>query len=169
MGELYVKAPWLPGEYYKDLEKTKSSYENGWFRTGHIALITSEGGIRILDRIKDAIKSGGEWIPTSVLESIISELPQVNTVAVIGIKDEKWGERPIAIIKLHPSIQISQEEIIQYLRKAVYDGRIPKWWLPEQILIVDDIPLTSTGKNKQITVKGKNLISLLKIYFFILQ
>ncbi|MEM3832547.1 MAG: AMP-binding protein [Thermoprotei archaeon] len=155
MGELYVKAPWLPGEYYKDLEKTKSSYENDWFRTGDIALITSEGGIRILDRIKDAIKSGGEWIPTSVLESIISEIPQVDTVAVIGIRDEKWGERPIAIIKLRPSTQISQEEIMQYLRKSVYDGRIPKWWLPEQILIVEDIPLTSTGKINKLLLKEK--------------
>ncbi len=155
IGELYVKAPWLPGEYYKDPEKTKSSYEDGWFRTDDIALYTPENGIRVLDRVKDVIKSGGEWIPTSILESIISEVPQVDMVAVIGKADEKWGERPIAIIKLRPSTQVSQEEIMQHLRKAVNDGRISKWWVPEQIIIVDEIPLTSTGKINKLDLKKK--------------
>jgi acyl-CoA synthetase (AMP-forming)/AMP-acid ligase II len=155
IGELYVKAPWLPGEYYKDPEKTKTSYENGWFKTGDIALITPEHGIRILDRVKDVIKSGGEWIPTSILESIISEIPQVDMAAIIGKPDEKYGERPIAIIKPRTSTQITQEEIIQYLRKAADNGRIAKWWIPEQIIIVEDIPLTSTGKINKLYLKQK--------------
>jgi acyl-CoA synthetase (AMP-forming)/AMP-acid ligase II len=155
IGELYVKAPWLPGEYYKDPEKTKTSYENGWFKTGDIALITPEHGIRILDRVKDVIKSGGEWIPTSILESIISEIPQVDIAAIIGKPDEKYGERPIAIIKPRTSTQITQEEIIQYLRKAADNGRIAKWWIPEQIIIVEDIPLTSTGKINKLYLKQK--------------
>jgi len=155
IGELYIKAPWLPGEYYKDLEKTKTSYENGWFKTGDIALITSEHGIRVLDRVKDVIKSGGEWIPTSILESVISEMPQIDLVAVIGKPDEKWGERPIAIVKLRPSAQISKEEIIQYLRKAADDGRIAKWWIPDEVMVVEDMPLTSTGKINKLSLKEK--------------
>lgn len=158
-GELWVKAPWLPGEYYKDPEKTKSSYENGWFKTGDVALITPEHGIRVLDRVKDVIKSGGEWIPTSILESIISEIPQVDMVAVIGKHDEKYGERPIAIIKLRPTVQTSQEEItkeiVQHLRRAADEGRIVRWWIPEQIIFTEDMQLTSTGKINKLYLKQK--------------
>jgi len=150
IGHLWVKTPWLPGEYLNDLENTKSSYEDGWFKTGDIAMIIDDyHTIRILDREKDLIKSGGEWIIPSIIESIISEVSGVDLVAVIGRIDEKWGERPIALVKGKGSNL--KENIISHLRSASTQGLIPKWWVPDDIVIVDDLPLTSTGKvNKKV-------------------
>ncbi len=152
MGEIWVKAPWLPGGYYKDPEKTKESYtSDGWFKTGDIGVLTEDGGLKVLDRVKDAIKSGGEWIPSSILESIISEVPGVELVAVIPMPDEKWGERPLAVVKGN----VSEEVIRDYLEKAVREGRIVKWWIPDKIVFVDEIPLTSTGKINKLELKRR--------------
>jgi len=148
-GELYLKEPWLPNEYYKNEEKTKESYIDGWFRTGDMAVILPDGGIRILDRVKDAIKSGGEWIPTSILESVISEINGVELVAVVGRQDEKWGERPIAFIVG----SITEEEIKDYLNRLVEDGKIAKWWIPDEIKFLDEMPLTGTGKINKIKLR----------------
>ncbi|WP_061992290.1 AMP-binding protein [Sulfolobus acidocaldarius] len=154
IGELYVRAPWLPGSYYNNPEETQRAYdENGWFKTGDLAIITEEGGLRIVDRLKDVIKSGGEWIPSSVLESIISEIPAVEQVAVLGYPDQKWGERPMAVVKLKPGQRTDQKEILEYLRDAVNKGRINKWWLPDKIVFVDNMPLTSTGKINKLALR----------------
>ncbi len=158
MGEVYFRAPWLPMEYYKDEEKSKEAYtEDGWFKTGDLGIEMPDGGLRILDRVKDAIKSGGEWIPSSVLESIISEISWVEHVAVIGRRDEKWGERPLAIVKPVEKGRENIEEVKEHLLKAVEDGRIAKWWIPDEIVFVDDIPLTSTGKIDKLTLRKKIL------------
>lgn len=150
IGHLWVKTPWLPGEYLNDPENTKSSYENGWFKTGDIAMIIDDHyTLRILDRDKDLVKSGGEWIIPSIIESIISEVKGVDLVAVISKRDEKWGERPIALVKGKGSNL--RENIISHLKNASTQGLIPKWWIPDDIIIVDDLPLTSTGKvNKKV-------------------
>ncbi|HIH78173.1 MAG TPA: long-chain fatty acid--CoA ligase, partial [Halobacteria archaeon] len=108
-----------------------------------------DGGIRILDRVKDAIKSGGEWIPTSILESVISEINGVELVAVVGRQDEKWGERPIAFIVG----SITEEEIKDYLNRLVEDGKIAKWWIPDEIKFLDEMPLTGTGKINKIKLR----------------
>ncbi len=156
MGEILFKAPWLPMEYYKDEKKTKESYtEDGWFITGDIGVETPDGGIKILDRFKDAIKSGGEWIPTSILESVISEVQWVEFVAVIGRKDEKWDERPVAVIKPVSAERASKEEVLNHLKGAAEEGRIAKWWIPDEIVFVDEMPLTSTGKISKLELKNR--------------
>lgn len=149
MGELYFKASWLSGEYYKDEEKTREAYQDGWFKTGDVAIMLPDGGIRILDRVKDAVKSGGEWIPTSILESVISEVDGVEMVAVLGKRDEKWGERPVAIIKGN----VDAEKVKEHLAKVVEGGRISKWWMPDEVRFVDDLPLTSTGKIDKLSLR----------------
>lgn len=146
-GELYVKAPWLPDGYYKDEERSKTSFSEGWFRTGDFARINEDGGIQVLDRVKDVIKSGGEWIPSSVLESLISEVEGIASVAVIGREDQKWGERPLAIIKLKGERSDAIiDEIKARLQDAASKGKILQWWIPDKFIIADDIPLTSVGK-----------------------
>ncbi|MEM3186185.1 MAG: AMP-binding protein [Conexivisphaerales archaeon] len=156
MGELHIRSPWLPGGYYKDTEKTQLSYYGeGWFKTGDLALLTVDGGIKIVDRVKDVIKSGGEWIPSSILESIISEVPNTELVAVLGFSDEKWGERPVAVLKAKPGKSILQQDVLNYLKKAVEDGRINKWWIPDRIIFVDEMPLTSTGKVNKLLLREK--------------
>ena len=146
VGEVWIRAPWLPYEYYKDPDKTKESYVGSWFRTGDVGMVTSDGGLRVLDRLKDVIKSGGEWIPTSILESIISNIPGVELVAVIGKPHEKWGERPIAVVKPREGYNLTKEMIYDALNREVASGRIPKWWIPDDIVFTSNIPLTSTGK-----------------------
>ncbi|MBE8539696.1 AMP-binding protein [Geoglobus acetivorans] len=154
MGEILFRAPWLPMGYYKDEQKTKESYtEDGWFITGDIGIEMPDGGIKILDRFKDAIKSGGEWIPTSILESVISEIEGVELVAVVGKRDEKWDERPVAIIKAYKEIEKST--VTEYLKKAAEEGRIAKWWIPDEIVFVEDMPLTSTGKISKLELKNR--------------
>lgn len=157
MGELYVRAPWLPGGYYQDAEKTESSYVDGWFRTGDLALLTPEKGIKVVDRVKDVIKSGGEWIPSSILESIISEVPGVELAAVLGTPDEKWGERPVAVVKTKPGKSATQEDVLAQLGKAVDQGRVNRWWIPERVVFVDEMPLTSTGKINKVALREKAL------------
>jgi len=123
VGEVWIRAPWLPYEYYKDPDKTKESYVGSWFRTGDVGMVTSDGGLRVLDRLKDVIKSGGEWIPTSVLESIISNIPGVELVAVIGKPHEKWGERPIAVVKPREGYNLTKEMIYDALNREVAAGK----------------------------------------------
>ena len=105
------------------------------------------------------IKSGGEWIPTSILEAIISEIPGVNLVAVIGRPHEKWGERPIAVIKPKEGYSLTKEQIYETLNREVSAGRIPKWWVLDDIIFVREIPLISTGKIDKKELK-KNILDL---------
>jgi fatty-acyl-CoA synthase len=148
MGEIVVKAPWVIHEYFNDPEKTKEAFVDGWFRTGDVAVWYENGFIRIVDRYKDVIKSGGEWISSIELESLISLHPSVSEVAVIGKPDEKWGERPMAIIVLKEEFEgkIGAEDIKKHLMKYVDEGRIPKWWIPDYYEFVKELPKTGTGK-----------------------
>ncbi|MDP8011302.1 MAG: long-chain fatty acid--CoA ligase [Thermoplasmata archaeon] len=144
IGEIIVRAPWLTDEYYKDPEKTEELWKDGWLHTGDLAVVDSGGYIHIVDREKDAVKSGGEFIPSLILENIISEIPEVGEVAVIGRPDPKWGERPIAFITLKS--KTTKEKIMDELFKFVDTGRIQKWWIPDDIIFIDSMPKTSTGK-----------------------
>lgn len=112
--------------------------------TGDLAYIDEYGYLHIVDREKDAIKSGGEFIPSLLLENAISLHPKVSQVAVVGIKDEKWGERPIAFIV--PKEKMTEEEIRQFLQNLANEGKIQKWWIPDKFIFVDSMPLTSTNK-----------------------
>ncbi len=151
IGEIYYRSPWMPEGYYKNPEKTRESFMDGWFRTGDLGEPVEDGGFKILDRIKDAIKSGGEWIPSSMLESIIREAPGVKLVAVIAMPHEKWGERPVAFVVG----DTSEDEVMKHLDKAVQDGRIAKWWKPDKIIIVNELPMTSTGKINKRALRDK--------------
>lgn len=155
MGEILFKAPWLPDGYYKDPEKTEATFEDGWFRTGDIGRFTEDGGIQVLDRIDDAIKSGGEWIPSSILESIISEVDWVAQTAVLGQPHEEWGERPVAIISTHEREEVDDSVLRAHLQEAAGDGRINEWWIPEEFYGVEEMPLTSTGKIQKTELRDR--------------
>ena len=142
IGELWINAPWLPEKYLNRSEN--HDYENGWFKTGDVGEMTPDGGIKILDRVKDVVKSGGEWIPTSIIESLISEFPGIEIVAVTAIADEKWGERPVAWVKASEDIEI--KEIRQFMETHASKGNINKWWIPVEFIIIEEMPMTSVGK-----------------------
>ncbi len=154
MGEIVVRAPWITYEYYKNPEKTKEAWRGGWFHTGDIAVWMPDGSVVIVDRDKDVIKSGGEWISSVRLEDAISRHPGVAQVAVIAARHEKWGERPVALVVPKPDWKdkLTEEEIIKFLKENFVDkGEIPKWWLPDKVVFVEDLPKTSVGKiNKRV-------------------
>jgi len=140
-GELQVSGPWIASSYYNDERSGDSFTPDGWLKTGDIATIDAEGYTRLVDRTKDLIKSGGEWISSVELENEIMAHPQVLEAAVIGVPDERWGERPLACVVPVTEGAVTAEEIREHL-----DGRIPKWWMPERIELIDEVPKTSVGK-----------------------
>ncbi|WP_069807950.1 long-chain-fatty-acid--CoA ligase [Vulcanisaeta thermophila] len=144
VGEIIVRTPWLTREYYKDPEKTAKLWEGDWLHTGDLAVVDQYGYLQIVDREKDAIKSGGEFIPSLLLEDVISTHPKVSAVAVVGMPHEKWGERPVAFII--PKGELTEEELREFLMKKVDEGKIMKWWIPDKFIFVRELPLTSTGK-----------------------
>jgi len=147
-GEVVVRAPWLTQGYFKDPEKSMELWEGGWLHTGDIGYIDDEGYLQITDRLKDVIKTGGEWISSLELEDIISQHSGVSEVAVIGVQDPKWGERPMALVvpKNGEIKPVTAEEIRAIIQLQVDKGMLPKYGMPEKILIVDQIAKTSVGK-----------------------
>ncbi|MEM3851414.1 MAG: AMP-binding protein, partial [Methanomassiliicoccales archaeon] len=143
-GEIIVRAPWCTGGYFKDEEKSAKLWEGGWLHTGDLGVIDEYGYLQVVDREKDAVKSGGEFIPALLVESAISELRGVGEVAIVGVKDEKWGERPVAVATRVSAI--TEQDVMEHLLKFVETGRMQKWWLPDRIIFVDNLPKTSTGK-----------------------
>ncbi len=139
-GHLMVKGPFVVGEYFKGAGGTILDVE-GFFDTGDVATIDTEGFMQITDRAKDVIKSGGEWISTIDIENIAMGHPKVELAAVIGVLHPKWDERPLLLVKLKPGETATKEEFIDYLT-----GKIAKWWMPDDVMFVDDIPLGATGK-----------------------
>ena len=147
-GEIQVRTPWLTPSYFKEDEKGKALWEGGWLHTGDVANVDARGYIQIVDRLKDVIKSGGEWISSLELENLISLCEGVQEVAVIGIPDEKWGERPLAVIVAKPDFvgKISVGDFKAHLKPFVEDGTLIKWAVPERYEFVESIPKTSVGK-----------------------
>lgn len=148
MGELLLRGPWIAGEYYKEPERSAESIKEGWLHTGDIVNIDEEGYVQIVDRSKDLVKSGDEWISSVDLENTIMAHPAVAEAAVIGIPEVKWQERPLACVVLRPDFKrkIATEEILEFLK-----DKVAKWWLPERVEFVDEIPKTSVGKfNKRV-------------------
>ncbi|MBB5149654.1 MULTISPECIES: long-chain fatty acid--CoA ligase [Ureibacillus] len=140
MGELRIRGPWIAHEYYKD-ERTKEAFRDGWLYTGDIAVVTPEGYIKITDRTKDLIKSGGEWISSVDLENALMTHEAVLEAAVIAIPHEKWQERPLACVVLKEGKQATKEELLDYLK-----DQFAKWWIPDDIVFLKEIPKTSVGK-----------------------
>jgi fatty-acyl-CoA synthase len=141
-GEIQVRGPWIARGYHNGYDPGKLT-EDGWFRTGDVAKITPEGYIEIVDRTKDVIKSGGEWISSVELENAIMSHPKIMEAAVIGLAHSKWDERPIAYAVPKPEFKgkVTQEEVIDFLK-----DKVAKWWLPDEVRFIDEVPKTSVGK-----------------------
>jgi 3-(methylthio)propionyl---CoA ligase len=138
-GNLLVKGPWVISRYFKD--EGGDVLEDGWFPTGDVATIDADGYMQITDRSKDVIKSGGEWIGTIDLENIAMAHPAVQQAACIGVFHPKWDERPLLVVVRKPGAEVSKEELIKF-----YDGKIAKWWTPDDVSFVDALPIGATGK-----------------------
>ncbi|MCQ4273205.1 fatty acid--CoA ligase [Pseudomonas kuykendallii] len=145
-GELVLRAPWLTQGYFNEPEKSEELWEGGWMHTGDVATVDGMGVIDIRDRIKDVIKTGGEWISSLTLEDLISRDPAVREVAVVGVPDPQWGERPFALIVVHEGHVLDARTVKDHLKPFVEQGHINKWAIPSQIGLVTDIPKTSVGK-----------------------
>jgi fatty-acyl-CoA synthase len=147
-GEIVVRAPWLTQGYFNEPARSEELWAGGWLHTGDVAVIDPEGYVQITDRLKDVIKSGGEWISSLDLEDLISRHEAVSQAAVVGIPDERWGERPLALVVLHPDFRgrVTAEEIQEFLGQFVEAGRLSKWAVPQRVRLVDEIPKTSVGK-----------------------
>jgi len=150
-GEVVARAPWLTQSYFKQPDKGEELWQGGWLHTGDVASMEPDNTLTIKDRIKDVIKTGGEWLSSLDLENLISQHPAIAGAAVVGVPDEKWGERPHALVTLKPGEQADVEDIQRHLEQFVASGEINKWAIPEQIDFVEDIPKTSVGKiNKKL-------------------
>lgn len=155
VGEVVVRAPWLTQGYYKEPEKGEELWENGWLHTGDVASLDAQNVLQIKDRIKDVIKTGGEWISSLELESLISQHDSVAEVAVVGIPDERWDERPYALVVPLAGEEVSAEMLKVHLEQFVEQGRINKWAIPADIEITNEIPKTSVGKIDKKVIRGK--------------
>jgi fatty-acyl-CoA synthase len=143
MGELVARGFWVTGTYYNDERSAGSFTEDGWFRTGDIAIMHPDGYMEIADRTKDVIKSGGEWISSVALENALMAHPKVLEAAVIAVPDERWSERPMACIVARPEHReaLSEAELVEFLRT-----QFEKWMVPERYVFIDELPKTSVGK-----------------------
>ncbi|WP_297217747.1 AMP-binding protein [Thermoplasma sp.] len=149
--ELKFRSPWIPDGYFN--AESEKAYRDGWFYPGDSAEITEDGKIRIRDRIKDLIKSGGEFIPSALLEYYISNIGDVGDVAVIGVKDEKWVERPVAFYRTRTGKPLDEEVIRSYLRDLASKGSIKEWWIPDRFIFMNSMPMTGTGKIDKKTLR----------------
>jgi fatty-acyl-CoA synthase len=147
-GEVVAQAPWLTQGYFKDSTNSEQLWRDGYLHTGDIGYIDPQGYLQITDRIKDVIKTGGEWISSLEIEDIISQHPAVSEAAVIGVPDEKWGERALALVVLKPgqSESVTPDEIKAHIAGFSDKGVISNWAVPDRVEIVDAIEKTSVGK-----------------------
>ncbi|WAH57928.1 fatty acid--CoA ligase [Pseudomonas silvicola] len=145
-GELVLRAPWLTMGYYREPEKGAELWKGGWLHTGDVATLDGNGAIDIRDRIKDVIKTGGEWVSSLELEDLVSRHAAVREVAVVGIPDAQWGERPFALLVAREGQSVDARGIKAHLQPFVELGHINKWAIPSQIAVVSEIPKTSVGK-----------------------
>ncbi|HZQ72111.1 MAG TPA: 3-(methylthio)propionyl-CoA ligase [Burkholderiales bacterium] len=145
-GNLEVRGPWVIKSYFKG--EGGDPLDHGWFPTGDVVTIDPEGFIQITDRSKDVIKSGGEWISSIELENIAVAHPAVGEAAVIGVKHPKWDERPILVVVKKPGQDVSKEELLGF-----YEGKIAKWWMPDDVVFVPELPHTATGKLSKLQLR----------------
>ncbi len=149
-GEVQAAGPWIAKEYYRGEGGGVQFTDDGWLRTGDVAAVDGRGFIRLVDRTKDLIKSGGEWIGSVELENEIMAHPKVAEAAVIAIPSEKWVERPMACVVVKSGETLTAEEVIEHLRP-----RVAKWWIPDAVEFIDEVPKTSVGKFSKKTLRDK--------------
>ncbi len=148
VGELEVRGPWIAGSYYRGQDDSK--FESGWLRTGDVGRIDTNGFITLTDRTKDVIKSGGEWISSVELENALIAHPDVLEAAVVGVPDERWQERPLAVVVARADASTSAAELREFLA-----GKVVRWWLPERWTFAEEIPRTSVGKYDKKTIRSR--------------
>ena len=146
-GDLLVKGPWTTNSYFKG--EGGDPLQDGWFPTGDVATIDPDGYMQITDRSKDVIKSGGEWISSIDLENIAVAHPDIVEAAVIGVRHPKWDERPIVVAIKKPGTSVTREDLLKF-----YEGKTAKWWMPDDVVFVDQLPHTATGKLSKLTLRG---------------
>ena len=139
IGEIQVRGPWVTAGYHG--VDSPEKFDDGWLRTGDVGVIDPHGFMQIVDRTKDVIKSGGEWISSVDLENAIMGHPDVVECAVIGVADERWDERPLACVVIRAGAEVTPESINAHLRDEV-----ASWWLPERYTFIEEVPKTSVGK-----------------------
>jgi fatty-acyl-CoA synthase len=149
-GELQVRGPWIASSYYNDERSPESFTEDGWLKTGDVAVIDQHGYMRLVDRTKDVIKSGGEWISSVDLENELMGHPKIAEAAVIGVPHPKWAERPLACVVVREGETVTKDELLAYL-----EDKVAKWWLPDDVVFVDEIPKTSVGKFSKKDLRDK--------------
>jgi fatty-acyl-CoA synthase len=147
-GMLQVRGFWVCSSYFEPDEPSTAHGADGWFSTGDVANISPDGQIQITDRAKDVIKSGGEWISSIDLECVATGHPKVLQAAVIGVPHPKWVERPLLIVVPRPGESPTRDELLAWL-----DGRVAKWWIPDDVAFVDRLPLTATGKISKLELR----------------
>jgi fatty-acyl-CoA synthase len=141
-GEICLRGPWIANEYYKDPERSKETFVDGWYHTGDIATMDAEGYMRLVDRKKDLLKSAGEWISSVDLENLIMAHPKVMEAAIIGVPHPKWQERPLACVVVSPGESVSADELKNFLKDKVKAA----FWIPDDIIFLKEMPKTSVGK-----------------------
>jgi fatty-acyl-CoA synthase len=140
VGEIQVRGNWIAASYYHD-DTSAAKFADDWLRTGDVATVDADGYIRIVDRTKDLVKSGGEWISSVELEGLIMSHPDVAEAAVIAVAHPKWDERPLACVVARAGVQLTREDILNHL-----EGKVAKWWLPDDVVFIEEVPKTSVGK-----------------------
>ena len=153
-GELIMRAPWLTERYFKEPDRTKELWRDGWMHGGDVAAIDQEGYVQITDRLKDVIKSGGEWVSSLELENYTGQHESVSEAAAVGIPDEKWGERPLVLVVLKPEYKgkVKEEDLKSHLKRFVDSGMLPRYGLPDRVEFIEAIPKTSVGKINKIAI-----------------
>jgi fatty-acyl-CoA synthase len=148
VGEVEVRGPWIAGSYYRGRDESK--FASGWLRTGDVGRIDEQGFVTLTDRAKDVIKSGGEWISSVELENCLIAHPDVLEAAVVGVPDERWQERPLAVVVLNEGASAGAGDLRMFLA-----DKVVRWWLPERWAIADEIPRTSVGKYDKKTIRSR--------------
>ena len=147
-GELLLRGPWVADSYYND-GRSKETFGDGWLHTGDVVAIDSEGFVRLVDRTKDLVKSGGEWISSVDLENALMAHPAIFEAAVVAVPHPKWHERPLAFVVLKDAEQpVEKTDLLEFLR-----GQFPKWWIPDDVIFLAEIPKTSVGKFMKRTLR----------------
>jgi len=149
-GELECRGPWIAKQYYRTDEPGEQYTPDGWLRTGDVAAISQLGYIRLVDRTKDLVKSGGEWISTVELENEIMAHPKVAEAAVIAVRHPKWMERPLACVVVKPGEQLDKADVLDFLR-----DKFTPWQMPDDVVFIDEVPKTSVGKFSKKTLRDQ--------------
>jgi len=150
-GVLYVRGPWIASAYFRDEQATREAFDaEGWFSTGDVATIDPQGYMQITDRAKDLVRSGGEWISSIDLENLAVGHPDLAEAAVIAVPHPRWGERPLLVAVRRPGAEVGKAAILEYLT-----GKVASWWLPDDVVFVEELPHTATGKLQKTALRER--------------